>query len=176
MDAKAFERAVKGSQFAPASIEAARMVLVQGVRVGEAAAATGALPAHVSRTTKNIRERERKLNLEGNFTSELVAVEKSLHASYTLAVHRARELVGPDIALSAAESGKQYVGSSIVQTEMHLVQDVGRGQIVIHELAKLERIPAVGSSLDIKYGPEAMRPALVIERQLTQGRGGMPRR
>ncbi|MCW3587412.1 KfrB domain-containing protein [Burkholderia cenocepacia] len=175
MDAKTFEQVVKGTNFAPASIEAARLVLVDGVRPGEAASRTGALPAHVSRTTKNIRERERKLNEAAALKPELAAIEKSLNASYTLAVHTAREKMGTGTELRAAEPGKQYVGTSVVQTDMHLVQDVGRGQLVIHELAKLERVPMLGASLEIRYGLEPLRPALVTERQLAHTRGGIAR-
>jgi hypothetical protein len=175
MDAKTFDQVVKNTRHAPASIEAARLVLVDGVRPSEAAAKTGALPAHVSRTTRNILEAERKQRAASGLTPELVTVEKSLNASYTLAVQTAREKMGQGTVLSAAEPGHQYIGTSIAQTDMHLVQDVGRGQLVIHELAKLERVPVLGASLDIRYGRELMRPALVSERERTNSRGGISR-
>jgi hypothetical protein len=177
MDAKTFEEVVGSNRrFAPSSIEAARMVLVDGIRPGEAAAKTGALPAHVSRTTKKIVEAEREWRAKNGTTSNLDAVEKSLSASYTLAVVTARERMGAEATiLSAAEPGMEYVGTSVAQTDMHLVQKVGRGQLVIHELAKLERVPNPGADLAIRYPREPFRPALVSEQTRTQSRGGVSR-
>jgi hypothetical protein len=175
MDAKTFDQVVKNTRFAPASIDAARLVLVDGLRPTDAAAKTGALPAHVSRTTKNILEAEKKWRAENVAASSLESVEKSLNASYTLAVQTARERMGPGTVLSAPELGGQYAGVTVAQTDLHMVQDVGRGQLVIHELAKLERVPALGADLEIKYGREPMRPALVSERTRTKSRGGVAR-
>ncbi|WP_434716375.1 KfrB domain-containing protein [Paraburkholderia sp. A3RO-2L] len=176
MDAKTFEDVVGGKRFAPSSIEAARMVLVDGIRPGEAAAKTGALPAHVSRTTKKIVEAEREWRANKLMTSSVDAVEKSLSASYTLAVQTARERMGAEATvLRAAEPGMEYVGTSVAQTDMHLVQNLGRGQLVIHELAKLERVPNLGAELAIRYPREPFRPALVSEQTRTQSRGGISR-
>lgn len=178
MDAETFDEVVGSNRrFAPSSIAAARMVLVDGMRPGEAAAKTGALPAHVSRTTKKIVEAEREWQAKNGTSADVVSsVEKSLNASYTLAVLTARERMGAEsTVLSAAEPGREYDGTTVAQTDMHLVQNVGRGQLVIHELAKLERVPSLGANLTIRYPREPFRPALVAENSRTQSRGGITR-
>lgn len=176
IDANLFEKAVKNTRHAPVSVIAARLVLVDGVRPTDAAAQTGASLAHISRTTKNILEAARKSTLpEGGSSNELAAIEKSLNASYTQAVQGAREKMGSDSLLSAPDLGGQYLGAVIFKNDMHVVQDVGRGQMVIHELAKLERVPAMGAMLEIRYGREPLRPAQVMDRERTKQRGGLSR-
>jgi hypothetical protein len=176
IEAHVFEEAIKGTRHAPASVAAARLVLVDGLRPVDASAQTGASVQHISRTTKAILEASRKAMVESSgLSTELAIVEKRLSASYTQAVQAAREKMGVNSVLSAPDLGGQYLGAVVFRNEMHVVQDVGRGQMVIHELAKLERVPLVGSTLEIRYSREPLRPALVVDRERSKQRGGIAR-
>ncbi|WP_445267842.1 KfrB domain-containing protein [Trinickia mobilis] len=176
MNGDVFDRLAKDTKMSPKSLEAARLVMVDGMRPGEAAAKLGLLLPQVSRSTKTLYEKERELRESGQLASpETETVERNLNASYTLAVQRAREQAGEETVLSAAEPNKSYLGTAIARTDMHVVQDLGRGQLVIHELAKLQRVPVIGSMFDIKYSEDLRRPALVVEQVRSHKRGGISR-
>lgn len=177
IDAELFERlAQEKPKLSAKSLEAARLVMVDGVRPSDAAAKVGILPAQVSRTTRALHEAEAELRETGKLASVSTdLVERNLDASYTLAVTQLRSQMGDHVVVSAAEPNRTYVGAAMVRTDLHLVQDLGRGSVVVHELAKLDRIPALGQSLEVSYSNDLRRPAQVAIQGLTQKRGGISR-
>ncbi|WP_205182844.1 TrfB-related DNA-binding protein [Burkholderia sp. LMG 13014] len=176
MDNEVFQRLAKETNLSKGSLEAARLVMVDGLKQVDVAERLGMKAQQVSRATRTLYEVERKLAESGQLESvETMVVERNLEASYTMAVQRAREAAGESTVLSAAEAGQSYSGPIVARTGMHVVQDTGRGALVIHELAKLERVPELGQSLGISYSEDLRRPAKVIDRSLSIKRGGISR-
>ncbi|MCD5327948.1 TrfB-related DNA-binding protein [Chromobacterium piscinae] len=176
MNEHTFNEVVKHTRLSDKQIEAAKLVLVEGKRPGEAAESVGTFPQQVSRSTKKVLEVEQELLRAGKLQSTgHQALEKALDVSYTLAVQQARERCGEGGIISIAEPNRQYVGEIVSKSDMHVVQNVGRDQLVIHESAKLERVPTLGSTMDIRYGQDLRRPAQVQERANVNSRGGLSR-
>lgn len=65
---------------------------------------------------------------------------------------------GTDFARLAADPvpNGQYIGKVVAVEGSAVIQDVGRGALVKHEVAGFARIPMVGDSLDVKYTGKAM--------------------
>jgi len=63
----------------------------------------------------------------------------------------ARGAIGEDVVLNHAKDNQRYVGNVVGNTASHAVQNVGRQTAVAHDLGKLDRIPAVGTSARISY-------------------------
>ena len=48
------------------------------------------------------------------------------------------------------EGERQYMGPIVAASPLHVAQDVGRRQIVIHDVRNLDKVPAVGDRLNIR--------------------------
>ena len=44
-----------------------------------------------------------------------------------------------------------YVGPIIAVTERHVAQDTGRGRVVLHDTRTLDRLPAVGETVEVRF-------------------------
>ncbi|WP_236749965.1 KfrB domain-containing protein [Acidovorax carolinensis] len=55
------------------------------------------------------------------------------------------------ITENSGEQDRLYVGQIVAVTSMHAAQDIGRHQVVVHDLRSLDTKPAVGDRLDIKF-------------------------
>lgn len=75
-------------------------------------------------------------------------------------------------AVHIPKAGQEYTGQLLFATDTHIVQHVGRGTAVAHDLRKLDNGPALGDQLDrgtlrpgaqmvLKYGP-ARGAALIV--------------
>lgn len=176
MNENTFNQVASHTRLSAKQLEAAKLVLVDGKRPGEAAEIVGTIVQQVSRTTKKLLEVESELQAAGKLQStQHHALEKAWDASYTLAVQQAREKCGEGCLVSVAEANRQYVGEVVTKSDMHIVQSVGRDQLVIHETAKLERVPSLGAVIDVRYGQDMRRPAHVQEREKVNRRGSISR-
>lgn len=95
----------------------------------------------------------------------------AINGSYAVAVREARKSFGDETEIRTPRDGEFHVGDVIARTDFHLVQSKGRGAVVIHELAKLERVPAIGKSVAIEYKND--RASVIdrvkdVERNLTR--------
>ncbi|CAG2138425.1 hypothetical protein LMG19282_01494 [Cupriavidus campinensis] len=63
----------------------------------------------------------------------------------------ARATIGANATLEPARDNRQYVGTVVGNTPSHAVQSVGKLSAVAHDLARLDRVPAVGHSTKIAY-------------------------
>jgi len=52
---------------------------------------------------------------------------------------------------SGAVDGKMYVGKVIAETNLHVAQDVGRGEVVVHDLRNLDKVVCKGERMTAKY-------------------------
>lgn len=46
---------------------------------------------------------------------------------------------------------RRYVGPVVAVTEMHIAQDIGRTQVVVHDVRTLDKVPSVGDHLNIRF-------------------------
>lgn len=58
---------------------------------------------------------------------------------------------GFDQLQTSGLDARTYVGKIVAESAMHVAQDLGRGQIAIHSKASLDKVPAPGDSLSIKF-------------------------
>lgn len=52
---------------------------------------------------------------------------------------------------SHTKSDRDYLGPVVAATSMHIAQDIGRQQIVIHDVRTLDKLPSVGDRLNIRF-------------------------
>lgn len=133
--------------------EAARLVLVEKLSQTVAAAEIGISKQRLTQIMRAIRTAEQK-------RADEAALEKLrqgtaniavLNASYAFAVKAAREHYGDETHILTPKQNGKTVGQVIARMDFHLVQSAGRGTVVIHELAKLDKAPAIGENVAIDY-------------------------
>lgn len=174
------------TKLGPQTVEACRRVLVPhelpnggfGVeQPGEVAKNMGLFVSAVSRGVSTLRK---ALIEKGNINEQDFAVERVVHQtevgnSRDLAVSRARELFGDNLEIKDAQKGRTYIGKPLVKTPHHVVQATGPGEAVIHDIAKLQRVPDMNfPMLEVRY-PARGGMAEVQETAPGQTRGGRSR-
>ncbi|KWO88606.1 hypothetical protein WM32_09170 [Burkholderia ubonensis] len=154
-----FADLIRETGLSAASREAARLVFVEEMQQVAAAAAVGISKQRMSQIVKVVRQVEERraeeaelARLRQGMTSPAVPDSViALEASYAVAVKAAREQYGDDTRILAPSRNGKTVGEVVSRSDFHLVQSAGRGSVVIHELAKLDRVPPVGKSVAIAY-------------------------
>ncbi|ONC41642.1 hypothetical protein AQ914_18305 [Burkholderia pseudomallei] len=154
-----FADLIRETGLSAASREAARLVFVEEMQQVAAAAEVGISKQRMSQIVKVVRQVEERRAEEAELARlrqgvVLPAVSDSvaaLEASYAVAVKAAREQHGDDTRILAPSQNGKTVGEVISRSDFHLAQSTGRGSVVIHELAKLDRVPPVGKSVAITY-------------------------
>ncbi|MGC0153549.1 KfrB domain-containing protein [Chromobacterium vaccinii] len=160
------------------TVEAVRRVLVDGEKQVNVARDMDMDRQQVNRAVKRVHDKQREMGLLDSdplaISAQVTAVEREMDASYTLAVKKARELKGDSASIRMAEPGHFYIGKGVVRTPQHLVQEVGRNELVVHENRNLERIPSMGSGavLEIRYS-NGRQTASVAEKEQVKIRGGL---
>lgn len=136
--------------------EAARLHFVEDMKKTEAALEVGISKQRMSQIVQSFEAAQDKM-LEKARVDRGLLPQVGIHhvlavnSSYAVAVKEARLAFGDDAEIRNPRDGETHVGEVLARTEFHLVQSKGRGSVVIHELAKLERVPAVGKSVSIEY-------------------------
>ncbi|KAA0178836.1 hypothetical protein FX016_23170 [Cupriavidus gilardii] len=179
MTEQEFLNLVRGTNLSKTSREAARLVFVEGWSQADAGAEVGLSKQRMTQIVKVVRSAEQKLKddaelalLRQSGLSSAALHVAAVEASYAVAVKAAREALGDDAAIQSPKENGKTVGEVIARTDFHLVQSVGRGAVVVHELAKLDRVPAVGKIVTVDY---ANARATVIDRARTNARGDLGR-
>lgn len=173
MTEQEFADLVRDTKLTQASREAARLVLVGNMKPVDAANEAGISKQRLSQIVTVVRTAEEK-RIEAQrvstptFSDSVAAVE----ASYAVAVKSARDLYGDDTLIQTPNPNGRAVGEIVARTDFHTVQAVGRGAVVIHDLAKLDRAPAVGRNVAIDYSKGA---GVVSDRSKEHDRGGVTR-
>lgn len=164
-----FVELVKNTRLSKASRDAARLVFVDELSQVEAGAMYNLSKQRMSAIVATVRRAEQDRQLSGAAAggSDLVA---AVDASYAFAVKAARDELGDQVRIGTPAEATRTVGLVIARTDFHLVQSLGRDRVMVHELAKLDRVPAAGKSVTIQY--ERGR-GMVIDRE--RQRGGQSR-
>lgn len=105
-----------------------------------------ARPAHGLTDFNDLGKSEGKAAVR---TQVFGAVERALSARTP--EECARAALGENSVVEFPKNNRRYVGPVIANTADHSVQDVGRSTAVAHDLAKLDRVPAVGQKARIVY-------------------------
>ncbi|MFJ3317212.1 TrfB-related DNA-binding protein [Herbaspirillum huttiense] len=76
-----------------------------------------------------------------------------IEVSLALAVRAARAELGENITVTEADHrvDRNFTGRVIAKADFHIAQDVGRGNVVVHSLARLAQVPAVGDAVTLEY-------------------------
>ncbi|MGY8527600.1 KfrB domain-containing protein [Paracidovorax citrulli] len=155
-----FQNLVRGTNLSATSREAARLVFVEGWSQTDAGAEIGLSKQRMTQIVKVVRTAEQKQKEEAELAllrgSGVLATGAALNvaaveASYAMAVKAARDVYGDDADVKRPNENGKSIGEVLSRTDFHLVQSVGRGAVVIHELSKLDRVPLVGRQVAIDY-------------------------
>ncbi|AXW49497.1 cell filamentation protein Fic [Ralstonia solanacearum] len=68
-----------------------------------------------------------------------------------LTVRVALNAGGYTVSEKSGERDCQYVGPVVAMSTLHIAQDIGRRQAVIHDIRLLDRAPVMGEWLDVKF-------------------------
>lgn len=169
MDPEEFDDLVRGTNLGERSIQAARRVMVDGIKPVRVFEETGVHEQQISRTVKLLEKRQAT-----KAASQQVMVDSPLAVSRALAVKQLRDLEGDNAEVKVPRSDELTMGQVLLRTDHHLVQAIGKGRFMLHELARLERVPAVGKSVTLQYRG-GMAQLVDADRELTRSRGGRQR-
>jgi hypothetical protein len=149
MKEKDFEDLVINTRLSKTSRAAARLVFVDGMSQIDAGAIHDLSPQRMNAIVATVRRAEQKCQpsvaVSGN---ELVVM---VEASYAFAVKTARDELGDQVRIGAPVENSRTIGAIIGRTDFHLVQSVGRNSVMIHDLAKLNRVLPIGKTVAIQY-------------------------
>ena len=137
-----FNQVASKTRLSTKSREAARLVLVEGKRQVDVCQDTGILPSQLSRVLSVLGRESEKV---------VTSTDNVLSISRAEAVKAVRDSLGDGILVKNAPENGQSIGQVLLKTEYHLVQDLGREEVMIHELSKIDRLPAVGSNVELIY-------------------------
>lgn len=166
MDLAEFNALAGGTRLSKDSREAARLVFVDGMRQVDAANQMQISSVRMNQIVATIqREQEKQRTASGQQVDVL-------GTSYAVAVKAARDQFGDEVAIQTPADGKRIVGTVAARTDFHMVQHVGKDSVVIHDLAKLDRAPAVGRDVAIEY---AGGRGAVVDRAQSKERGNISR-
>jgi predicted DNA-binding protein (UPF0251 family) len=136
--------------------EAARLHFVEDYKKTDAALEVGISKQRMSQVVQSFEAAQDKM-LEKSRTERATEPQLginhvlAINGSYAVAVHEARQMFGDETEIRTPLEGETHVGEVIARTDFHLVQSKGRGTVVVHELAKLDRVPPVGKAVAIEY-------------------------
>lgn len=180
-----FDKIAKQTDLAPRTVEACRRVLVPhelpggdiGVESGARVAQDmNMFPSAISRAVNVLRRALVELGdlAEDKFKEAQLEHRTEAASSRDVAISRARELFG-ELEIVSPKRGHLYIGKPLVKTPLHLVQATGNpGEAVIHDLAKLQRIPDMNApTIEVQYPKEGL--AKVQETIPGQARGSRSR-
>ncbi len=170
MDAEEFEALVRETRLGERSINAARRVLVDGVKPVRVCEETGLHDQQLSRTIKLLEQRQGMRVV----AQQAVMMDNPLAVSRALAVKQLRDMEGDNAEVKVPRLDEKTIGKVLLRTDHHLVQSIGKGTFMLHELARLERVPAVGKSVVLQYRG-GMAQLVDSDRELTRTRGGRQR-
>lgn len=159
MTEQEFLAVVQSTRLTSNSREAARLHLVEKMSQKDAASEAGVSKQRMTQILKVIENAQAKAQPSHEHATPAVAVPTGLNhvialsASYAVAVQNARAAFGDDadIQVPDATTNTSMLGEVIARTDFHLVQSMGRGSVAVHELARLDRVPAVGKMVVIDY-------------------------
>lgn len=169
MDDKEFNALAGATRLSKDSREAARLVFVEGRSQTEAAAVMQVSKQRMTQIVGVIRKVQAEQQQPVQAHSEAV---EAIAASYAFAVKASRDQYGDDVRIDAPGDGKRSIGNVVSRTDFHLVQFTGKDTVVIHELAKLARVPALGQNVAIEYSNGRGE---IIDRSQERSRGGLSR-
>ena len=68
-----------------------------------------------------------------------------------LNVRAALNAGGYTVSEISGQQDRQYFGPVVAMSTLHIAQDIGRRQAVIHDIRLLDKVPAMGDWLDVKF-------------------------
>lgn len=159
-----FLEAVGKTRLGEKNREAARRVLVDGERQADVCRELGVLPQQLSRAVGVLEREAEKLSEQANKVHGMGFTRLDL--SRAEAVKEVRDLLGDEILVRNPPENGLFAGTILVKTEFHLVQYLLKGQVMVHELAKLDLVPKLKETCQFKYRNGFAR--LIVAKQKSQ--------
>ena len=78
-----------------------------------------------------------------------VRERESTHSFENLADELSQQ--GFVVVKQSGDEGRKYVGPIVAENALHVAQDIGRGQLVIHNKDALNKVPSVGDRFTIQF-------------------------
>jgi hypothetical protein len=175
MTEQEFLDVVRVTRLTSNSREAARLHLVEKIPQKDAASEAGISKQRMTQILKVIENAQTKIRPQPEHVTAALTTPTginhviALSASYAVAVQQARASFGDDTNIHVPDnsSNSSFLGDVVGRTDFHLVQSMGRGTVTIHELARLDRVPALGKTVAIEY---TQGRGVVAERDRSQTR------
>lgn len=127
------------------SREAARMVLVGGMKQELVAQLMGISKGRISTIKKTVVDKI----LEEREQHESQA--RQIEADHMHLIAFVREQWGDKVRISAPTDDIAYVGPVLARSAFYVAQSLGRDEVVVHNLAKLDVAPTIGGQVSIQY-------------------------
>lgn len=159
-----FLEAVGKTRLGEKNREAARRVLVDGEKQADVCRELGVFPQQLSRAVGVLEREAEKLIKQA--TKDHGMNFARLDLSRAEAVKKIREILGDEIMVRNAPENGFCSGNILVKTEFHLVQDLLKGQVMVHDLAKLDLVPKLGELCQLKYEDGFAR--LIVAKEKSQ--------
>jgi len=136
--------------------EAARLHFVEDMKKSDVALEIGISESRMTQIVQSFEVAQEKMlekSRSDRDTRPQLGINHllAINGSYAVAVREARRAFGDETEIRTAREGESHVGDVLARTDFHLVQSKGRGSVVIHELAKLDRVPALGKTVTVEY-------------------------
>lgn len=144
-----FNEAAAKTKLSKGNREAARRVLVGGERQVDVRDDTGVLLSVLGRAIAVLEREAAKIREQAAKDHGMVV--SGIEASRAVAVKEIRDLLGEQILVRNAPENGLCAGKVLVKTDYHVVQDLLKGQVMVHELAKLDRVPEIGKVCHLRY-------------------------
>jgi uncharacterized protein (DUF305 family) len=65
---------------------------------------------------------------------------------------------------------REYIGPIVAKSELHVAQDLGRGQIIAHDVRRLDCVPSVGGTYSVRFSGGAGRVSSLAKAGAEVGR------
>lgn len=149
MDELEFQQAVGKTRLTDRTSDAVRRVLVGCERQVDVAEDTGILKQQLSRAVGVVEREWEKIReqMAGAHHMRLSQVD----ASRAEIIKNVRGMLGDQILVRNAPENGLCEGKVLLKNGYHLVQDLLKGQVMVHELAKMERVPKEGEVCRLRY-------------------------
>lgn len=133
----------------------AKVVTILGIAIVAMAAA----PAHAESMSGGIELKTGGAGVAVGAASSAVEIVNQFHngpagaraAAFNHAELAARTAGAVQVNLASATAGKSYRGTVVAVVDGYVVQNAGRGTMVIHNAGNLGMHPAVGQSISVRY-------------------------
>lgn len=143
-----FEQLVGKTRLGKRSVDAARLVLVEGKRQVDACQEAGIPASQLSRVITMLEKEEQLLK---SALVHKISSDNPLEISHAEAVKDARDLLGENILVRHAPRDGQTDGVVLFKKGHHLIQKIRDNEVMVHESRNINQLPPDGQRVVFHY-------------------------